>query len=295
MPICTVTSAPYFDSNARRLYTFLQEVDQLLDKAGISQESQIKYAVRYADPDEADLWKDLDEYTGSSYEDFANAILQFYPECGPMHYVSARPSGPKSSDICELIIQDEPVASNAEEVLDNIPSTDSIECTIIQDNPIVADVAAIPEILDPIGDELAKAEMLQVTSDIVEDDILTPQNILHSPETVEIDKHKISALGCPVTPDHFALFMIFTVLLTSYTLMPRFLPAEHAQSNPKLPRCHLKISALISHFRGQMSEIHKHGYQFPVYGSYPYHRPSHSLIAFTLYEIHRCLQVKKKL
>ncbi|KAG2067415.1 hypothetical protein BDR04DRAFT_1027765, partial [Suillus decipiens] len=84
-------SAPYFDGNARQLYAFLQEVDQLSDKAGISQESRIKYAVRYADPDEADLWKDLDEYTGRSYEDFTNTILQFYPECRPAHYVSARP------------------------------------------------------------------------------------------------------------------------------------------------------------------------------------------------------------
>ncbi|KAG2073691.1 hypothetical protein BDR04DRAFT_1151791 [Suillus decipiens] len=246
MPICTAPSAPYFN------------VDQLSDKAGISQESWIKYAVRYADPDEADLWKDLDKYTGSSYEDFTNATLQFYPERRPTHYVSTRPLDPKSSDICELIFQDEPVASIAEEVLVNIPSAEPIKCAIIQDNPIVADVAAIPEILDPlgdeifevdissapmdiiaeyilppgalgpastnndlttstipeisdpIGDELAKAEMLQVTSDIVEDDILTLQNILQSPETVEINEPKISALGYPVTPDHFALFMIFT-------------------------------------------------------------------------------------
>ncbi|KAG2070149.1 hypothetical protein BDR04DRAFT_1155764 [Suillus decipiens] len=184
--------------------------------------------------------------------------IQFYPECGPAHYVSTRPLDPKSSDICEPIFQDEPVASIAEEVLDNIPSADPIECNIIQDNPTIADVATIPEILDPlgdeifevdtsstpmdiiaeyiltpgtlspastnddltistipkisdlIGDELAKAEMLQVTLDIVEDDILTPQNILQSPEIVEIDEPEISALGCPVTPDHFALFMIFT-------------------------------------------------------------------------------------
>ncbi|KAG2062596.1 hypothetical protein BDR04DRAFT_1164950 [Suillus decipiens] len=70
-------------------------------------------------------------------------------------------------------------------------------------------ISTILKILDLIGDELAKAEMLQVTLDIVEDDILTPQNILQSPETVEIDKPKISALGCPVTTDHFALSMIF--------------------------------------------------------------------------------------
>ncbi|KAG2067097.1 hypothetical protein BDR04DRAFT_1120726 [Suillus decipiens] len=117
------------------------EVDQLSDKAGISQESQIKYAVRYADPNKADLWKDLDKYT----------------ECGPMHYVSAKPADPESPEICELAIQDKPATIIVEEAVYDIPRPNPVECTIIEDKPILAADTAIPEILDPWGKEIFEA------------------------------------------------------------------------------------------------------------------------------------------
>ncbi|KAG2066091.1 hypothetical protein BDR04DRAFT_1160726 [Suillus decipiens] len=38
--------------------------------------------MRCANPDEAELWRDIPEYDGNDFEDFANAVLQFYPGYG---------------------------------------------------------------------------------------------------------------------------------------------------------------------------------------------------------------------
>ncbi|KAG2077853.1 hypothetical protein BDR04DRAFT_1112948 [Suillus decipiens] len=190
MPIRTAPSAPYFDSNAKQLHAFLQEVDQLSDKAGISQESWIKYAVRYADPNEADIWKDLDEYTGNSYEDFTNAILQFYPECGPMHYVSARPTDAESPEICELTIQDEPIIIIVEEVVYDVSGSNPTECAIIEDKPALT---TIPKILDLQGNEIFKANACHASTDTNNEDILMMPNETPSLNNAEINEPEILA------------------------------------------------------------------------------------------------------
>ncbi|KAG2073254.1 hypothetical protein BDR04DRAFT_990944, partial [Suillus decipiens] len=79
MPLPTLAAAPYFDGNAEELLTFFSIVDQLLAKAGITDKASIKFAVRCTDPDEAELWRDILEYDRNDFEDFTNAVLQFYP------------------------------------------------------------------------------------------------------------------------------------------------------------------------------------------------------------------------
>ncbi|KAG2076405.1 hypothetical protein BDR04DRAFT_1149472 [Suillus decipiens] len=81
-PLPTSAAALYFDGNAKELLTFFGIVDELSAKAGIADNASIKFAVRCADPDEAELWRDIPEYDGNDFEDFANAVLQFYPGYG---------------------------------------------------------------------------------------------------------------------------------------------------------------------------------------------------------------------
>ncbi|KAG2075670.1 hypothetical protein BDR04DRAFT_995052, partial [Suillus decipiens] len=79
MPLPTSAATLYFDGNAKELLTFFSIVDQLSAKAGITDKASIKFAMRCADLDEAELWRDIPEYDGNDFEDFANAVLQFYP------------------------------------------------------------------------------------------------------------------------------------------------------------------------------------------------------------------------
>ncbi|KAG2357391.1 hypothetical protein BDR07DRAFT_1490785 [Suillus spraguei] len=81
MPVATSDAAPHFGSNTSELLTFFATVDQLSDKAGITETARIKFVVRYTDSDDADLWRDLPEYDGDNFEVFANAVLLFSPEC----------------------------------------------------------------------------------------------------------------------------------------------------------------------------------------------------------------------
>ncbi|KAG2065846.1 hypothetical protein BDR04DRAFT_1121605 [Suillus decipiens] len=82
MPLPTSAAAPYFDGNAKELLTFFGIVDELSAKAGIADKANIKFAVQCADPDKAELWRDIPEYDGNDFEDFTNVVLQFYPGYG---------------------------------------------------------------------------------------------------------------------------------------------------------------------------------------------------------------------
>ncbi|KAG2067288.1 hypothetical protein BDR04DRAFT_1159331 [Suillus decipiens] len=82
MLLPTSAAAPYFDGNAKELLTFFGIVDELSAKAGIADKAIIKFAMGCADPDEAELWRNIPEYDGNDFEDFANAVLQFYPGYG---------------------------------------------------------------------------------------------------------------------------------------------------------------------------------------------------------------------
>jgi hypothetical protein len=68
------------------LLMFLATVDELADLASIADKACIKAVIRYTDPDEAEVWECLDEYSGNSFVDFANTILHLYLECGPITF-----------------------------------------------------------------------------------------------------------------------------------------------------------------------------------------------------------------
>ncbi|KAG2073689.1 hypothetical protein BDR04DRAFT_1152112 [Suillus decipiens] len=82
MLLPTLAAAPYFNGNAKELLTFFSIVDELSAKAGITDKASIKFAMRCADPNETELWRDILEYDGNDFEDFTNAVLQFYPGYG---------------------------------------------------------------------------------------------------------------------------------------------------------------------------------------------------------------------
>ncbi|KAG2066398.1 hypothetical protein BDR04DRAFT_1160280 [Suillus decipiens] len=82
MPLHCMPAVPFFNGNPADLLTFLITVDQLADMAGIVEAARIKVATQYAHPDEAELWKCLEEYEGNSYEEFANTVLYAYPGHG---------------------------------------------------------------------------------------------------------------------------------------------------------------------------------------------------------------------
>ncbi|KAG2074340.1 hypothetical protein BDR04DRAFT_1151418 [Suillus decipiens] len=69
MPLPTLAAAPYFNGNAKELLTFFGIVDELSAKVGITDKA-------------IELWRDIPEYDGNDFEDFTNAVLQFYPGYG---------------------------------------------------------------------------------------------------------------------------------------------------------------------------------------------------------------------
>src|SRR5271155_6166295 len=84
MPLRNERIAPKFNtSKARELPRYFEDLEQLLDRAQITDDIQKKkHAVRYTDFDTEQIWKCFPEFKSptTSYKAFKKAILFHYPE-----------------------------------------------------------------------------------------------------------------------------------------------------------------------------------------------------------------------
>src|SRR5271163_1946262 len=84
MPLRNERTAPKFDtSRARELPRYFEDLEQLLDRAQITDDiKKKKHAVRYTDFDTEQIWKSFPEFRSPSvpYEEFKKTILFHYPE-----------------------------------------------------------------------------------------------------------------------------------------------------------------------------------------------------------------------
>ncbi|KAG1847228.1 hypothetical protein F4604DRAFT_1936057 [Suillus subluteus] len=69
--------------NYRQLVNFLESVEQLAQPLGFTDKEIIKYALKYMRVEQRQL---LSHYEGDNYVEFADYVLDFYPECGVSHY-----------------------------------------------------------------------------------------------------------------------------------------------------------------------------------------------------------------
>ena len=81
MPFRGHTSAPKYEgNNPRKLSRYFEELDFLFDACSITDNGQKKqFAIRYVDIDTEDGWKQLDEFTTGTYQQFKDAVLKLYP------------------------------------------------------------------------------------------------------------------------------------------------------------------------------------------------------------------------
>ncbi|KAG2030318.1 hypothetical protein BDR03DRAFT_987176 [Suillus americanus] len=98
MPLATSSLALHFNGNPHQLPAFLDEVDQLCNKAGLPEKARIKAAIQYVDPMDADIWRHTPESNGNDFEKFANTILHYYPGCTLSHFKCAIPEDLATSD-----------------------------------------------------------------------------------------------------------------------------------------------------------------------------------------------------
>ncbi|KAG2130563.1 hypothetical protein BD769DRAFT_1666865 [Suillus cothurnatus] len=85
MPLHMQKSAPRFAGDSQQLFHFLESVDRLAQQNGLSDKDCIKFALRYMEHEQRSLHG---YYKGDSYEEFADEVLDMYPELGyDLHYV----------------------------------------------------------------------------------------------------------------------------------------------------------------------------------------------------------------
>src|SRR5271163_433590 len=92
MPLRNELIAPKFDtSKARELPRYFEDLEQLLDRAQITDDIQKKkHAVRYTDFDTEKIWKSFPEFKSptTSYKQFKKTILFYYPEASGNFFYS---------------------------------------------------------------------------------------------------------------------------------------------------------------------------------------------------------------
>ncbi|KAG1730264.1 uncharacterized protein EDB91DRAFT_1252740 [Suillus paluster] len=152
MPPSTSDIAPQFTGIASELLPFFHEVVQLADLVELSDPAHIKAALRYTDRDEADLWTYQEESRGDNYEEFANAVLRFYPEVRGTRYYRQEP--------VEVIIDEASEVKSPTPV----PSTEVPAC--ITDDPLPEESVHGSDILDPSTDKSTFIDELSFFDDI---------------------------------------------------------------------------------------------------------------------------------
>src|SRR5271168_4730926 len=90
MPMCREQTAPIFDGNqARDLPRSYTDIETLFHQAKITDDNEKKkQVVYYTDADTKPLWKCIPEFDDptSTYADFKNTIMEFYPKTAEFLY-----------------------------------------------------------------------------------------------------------------------------------------------------------------------------------------------------------------
>ncbi|KIK83810.1 hypothetical protein PAXRUDRAFT_153018 [Paxillus rubicundulus Ve08.2h10] len=82
MPLCRSRDAPKPDvKTLAHLLHFFEDIEILIKAAQISEEAQVKVAIRYADLDKAEVWLTLMATSGGNWDAFMVAIKDLYPRC----------------------------------------------------------------------------------------------------------------------------------------------------------------------------------------------------------------------
>ncbi len=79
MPVRGHSTAPKFDGRPQLLNHFFDDVGYLADQATLNNTEKIRWACRYAEFDEAELWESLTERNSNSFADFQAAVCKLYP------------------------------------------------------------------------------------------------------------------------------------------------------------------------------------------------------------------------
>ncbi|KAG2030142.1 hypothetical protein BDR03DRAFT_987265 [Suillus americanus] len=158
MPLATSSLALHFNGDLHQLPAFLDEVDQLCNKAGLPEKACIKAAIRYVDPIDADIWRHTPESNGNDFEKFANTILHYYPGCTLGHFKCAIPKDLATSDAsdptpypCELISPPVNLCAPGIQDVSSINSKNSV--------PTVA-APILEEITPPVPQSIIKSDPL---------------------------------------------------------------------------------------------------------------------------------------
>ncbi|KAG2030640.1 hypothetical protein BDR03DRAFT_986970 [Suillus americanus] len=158
MPLATSSLALHFNGNPHQLPAFLDEVDQLYNKAGLPEKARIKAAIQYADPMDADIWRHTPESNGNDFEKFANTILHYYPGCTLGHFKRAIPEDLATSDASD------PTPYPCELTLPPV----NLRASGIQDVPSITSKNSVPTAAAPILEEIASP----VPQSIIKSDLL---------------------------------------------------------------------------------------------------------------------------
>jgi hypothetical protein len=84
MPLQGTQNAPKFDGkSSAQLPRYLEDIEFLGTSANLSEEEQIRAAIRYADLDEAEVWQTLPETTAVpvNWVNFMATVKDLYPGC----------------------------------------------------------------------------------------------------------------------------------------------------------------------------------------------------------------------
>ncbi|KAJ7654886.1 hypothetical protein B0H17DRAFT_956661, partial [Mycena rosella] len=73
---------PTFDSDDHEeLLTYVDQVEQILDKAGITDEAEKKHVfTEYLPYKKKKFWRELGLYTSGTFDEFVKEVFQSYPE-----------------------------------------------------------------------------------------------------------------------------------------------------------------------------------------------------------------------
>ncbi|KIK78510.1 hypothetical protein PAXRUDRAFT_163847, partial [Paxillus rubicundulus Ve08.2h10] len=82
MPLCRSRDVPEFNGKTRaHLPHFFKDIEILGEAAQISEEAQIKVAIRYANLDEVEAWLTLMAASGGNWDAFVAAVKDLHPGC----------------------------------------------------------------------------------------------------------------------------------------------------------------------------------------------------------------------
>ncbi|KAG1781175.1 hypothetical protein EV702DRAFT_1193358 [Suillus placidus] len=201
MPSPHSSSAPHFGGNPYEVPAFLQTVDQLGQYHGLSEKAIIKYALRYTNSDDKELFQGIPTCKGDSFVDFANKILSMYPQHGiflqytrPSPTLSASDPTPQNLESEELEVC-QPALH--EEIPDNTPSTTVLIANELATTPqvVVSDTLMIsnkPAISDTTPADLQSVEDMITT--VIDMNVLAPVTLSLDPKPLADAIPEASAL-----------------------------------------------------------------------------------------------------